>query len=127
MDFRTKILVRLAFLTPDAGLGEAADTNGYGVLRPGEFLPNLNLDGVVRVFSKDAIDNRVPDELLDLAIFNEVCAAIRNASRGSNWTDLALSASAPNRGWPDDCGPQTPNNPVFVFNFTVKDVTIRRA
>jgi hypothetical protein len=117
----TKNLVRSAFLTPDAGPGEAADTNGDGVLSPGEFLPDLNLDGVVRVYSDDDFDNRLPGELLDRAIFCQGCAAIHNASRGSNWTDLALSASAPDRDWPDDNGPQLPNNPVFVFDFTVNN------
>ena len=92
----TKNLVRLTFLTPDAGLDEAADTNGDGVLRPGEFLPDLNLDGIVRIFSDDDFDNRLLGELLDRAIFYEVCAAVHNASRGSNWTDLAgLDANSP--------------------------------
>ncbi len=72
-------------------------------------------------FSDDDFDNRLPGELLDRAIFCEGCAAIHNASRGSNWTDLALSASAPDRDWPDDNGPQLPNNPVFVFDFTVNN------
>lgn len=117
----TRKLLRSAFLTPEAGPGEAADVNGDGVLRPGEFLPDLNLDGVVRVFSDDDFDNRLPGELLDRAIFCEGCAKIHNASRGSNWTDLALSASAEDRDWPDENGPQTPNNPIFVFDFTVKN------
>jgi|TARA_B100000315_G_scaffold113280_1_gene103876 hypothetical protein len=115
----TKELIRSAFLAPDAG--GPADTDGDGMLTPGEFLPDLNRDGVVRVYAGDDFDNRFPAELLDRAIFCEGCSKVHGASRGSNWTDLSLSASAPDKDWPDEDGPLTPNNAVFVFDFTVKN------
>jgi hypothetical protein len=45
---------------------------------------------------------------------------------GSNWTDLALSASAPNLNWPDRDGPRPPNNALFIFDFKVAGGSIGR-
>ena len=101
------------------GPAPRADTNGDGVLSPGEFLPDLNRDGVVAVFSNDNFDNRDANEIRDV---NNACAGCKKIgiqTRGSNWTDLAISASQAGRHWPDADGPVTPNNATFVFDFVV--------
>ncbi|MDA0239257.1 MAG: hypothetical protein O3A84_04420 [Proteobacteria bacterium] len=112
----TKGLVRA-----ERGIAEprAADTNGDGVLRQGEFLPDLNKDGGVAWFSRDEFDNRQPEESVDRNNVCKGCLSINSATRGSIWTDLALSSAAPNRNWPDEDGPRPPNNATFIFDFTV--------
>jgi hypothetical protein len=53
---------------------------------------------------------------------NHLCRgfiAINKGTRGSLWTDLALSSGAEDRNWPDENGPQPPNNARFIFDFTV--------
>lgn len=98
----------------------AADANGNGRLDPGEFLPDLSGDGRVAWFSADDFDHRLPAELLDRANFCRGCSAVHEGTKGSNWTDLALSTAAEGKNWPDADGPQTPNNATFIFDFTVK-------
>ena len=98
----------------------AADTNGDGVLRQGEFLPDLNGDGRVAWFSEDEFDNRAPEEMVDRNNFCRGCLDIGDATRGSIWTDLALSTGAAGYNWPDKNGPARPNNATFIFDFTVK-------
>ena len=48
------------------------------------------------------------------------CMSVGKNSRGANWTDLSLSTTAPAINWPDDNGPEIPNNATFIFDFTVK-------
>ena len=105
---------------PIRGIGPGpADSDGDGVLRTGEFLPDLNGDGSVWWLGGDNFDNRGPAEASDAAHRCIGCAAIGPATRGSNWTDLALSPSSTAARWPDADGPATPNNATFVFDFTV--------
>ena len=96
-----------------------ADSDGDGRLGENEFLPDLNRDGGVAVMSQDNFDNRSADEIADAERSCVGCLSIGDRTRGSIWTDLSLSASAPPDNWPDADGPQTPNNAVFVFEFTV--------
>lgn len=97
----------------------AADTNRDGVLRQGEFLPDLNQDGAVAWFSQDEFDNREPEEMVDRNHLCRGCVAINRGTRGSIWTDLALSSGSEGFNWPDKDGPVPPNNAHFVFDFTV--------
>ncbi len=101
-----------------------ADTNGNGRLDPGEFLPDLNKDGRVAYFADDEFDNRLPTEILDRANFCRGCFSINDGTKGSNWTDLALSTAADGKNWPDENGPELPNNALFIFDFTVKAADI---
>lgn len=113
---KTKGLVR----AERGGVGaRPADTNGDGILRQGEFLPDLNKDGGVVWFGQDEFDNRQPEEWVDRNNLCRGCLSINRGTRGSIWTDLALSRGAENRNWPDEDGPQPPNNARFVFDFTV--------
>ncbi|MBT3990547.1 MAG: hypothetical protein HON14_14515 [Rhodospirillaceae bacterium] len=96
-----------------------ADTNGDGVLRQGEFLPDLDGDGRVAWFAGDDFDNRAPEEMVDRNHACRGCLAIGDGTKGSIWTDLALSTGASGYNWPD-AGPERPNNATFVFDFTVK-------
>ncbi len=101
-----------------------ADTNGNGRLDPGEFLPNLNKDGRVAYFAFDEFDNRLPAEVLDRAKVCRGCFSINGGTKGSNWTDLGLSTAAVGKNWPDENGPELPNNALFVFDFTLKAADI---
>ena len=101
-----------------------ADTNGDGILRQGEFLPDLDGDGRVAWFTGDDFDNRAPEEMVDRNNFCRGCLKIHQATRGSIWTDLALSAGAAGYNWPDANGPTPPNNATFIFDFTVKGADI---
>ena len=105
---------------PTFGIGPGpADSNANGRLEPGEYLPDLNRDGGVWWRGGDNFDNRSAVEAADTGHRCDGCRAIGPATRGSNWTDLALSASATAPPWPDLNGPALPNNATFVFDFTV--------
>lgn len=108
-------------LRPDrTGNVQAADSNRNGRLEPGEFVPDLNGDGAVWYAGDDNFDNRSMPELIDREAKCLGCLAVGKNTRGANWTDLSLSTTAPAINWPDDNGPQIPNNATFVFDFTVK-------
>jgi len=104
-----------------SGQEGAADANGNGKLDPGEYLPDINKDGAVAWMSSDEFDHRLPGEILDKAHFCRGCAEIAETTRGSIWTDLALSTAAEGHNRPDEDGPQRPNNATFTFDFTVAD------
>ena len=110
-------LARLVRAWPGPGT-LPADSDGDGHLGENEFLPDLNRDGGVAVFSHDNFDNRSADEIADRGHSCVGCLSIGDRTRGSIWTDLSLSASAPPANWPDADGPPPPNNAVFVFDFT---------
>ena len=96
-----------------------ADTDGDGMLERNEFLPDLDGDGGVWWRSDDNFDHRSEDEIADKGHRCVGCSAIGAKTRGSIWTDLALSRSSIAKHWPDADGPETPNNATFVFDFTV--------
>ena len=81
---------------PTAGLfsasGGPADTDGDGILEPGEFLPDLNRNGSVAVGSNDDFDHRSPGE--------------QTASNGAEWTDRSVTPAGASNG------------ATFTFNFT---------
>lgn len=103
-----------------------ADSNGDGVLGEGEFLPDLNRDGGVAWASEDNFDNRSPEEAANRAYKCVGCLSVGAGTMGSDWTDLALSASAPDINWPDRDGPRPPNNALFIFDFKVAGDSIAR-
>ena len=110
---------------PIQGVGPGpADTNANGVLEPDEFLPDLNRDGGVWYRGEDNFDNRSDAERKDAGHACQGCLAVGDKTRGSNWTDLSLSPTAPADDWPDLNGPATPNSAAFVFDFTVHDEAI---
>ena len=105
---------------PVQGVGPGpADSNANGMLEPGEFLPDLNGDGGVWYAGGDNFDNRSRAERADTGHACQGCLAVGGGTRGSNWTDLALSPTAAPDDWPDINGPNIPNSAAFVFDFTV--------
>ncbi len=112
---------------PVLGVGVGpADTNGNGLLEPDEFLPDLNRDGGVWYLGQDNFDNRSDAERTDAGHACSGCLAVGERTRGSNWTDLSLSPTAPPNNWPDLNGPAVPNSAAFVFDFTVHRDDIAR-
>jgi hypothetical protein len=100
-----------------AANGGPVDTDGDGILGPGDFLPDLNGDGVVAVLRDDNFDNRTGAEKAGTALTGT--GFTDAGSRGSQWTDLSLSSSfTPAIDFPDG-DPARPNAPHFVFDFTV--------
>jgi hypothetical protein len=98
-----------------------ADTNGNGLLEVTEFLPDLNSNGFVAWDQGDNFDNRSAAELANTVV---TCTGCTNTlgSTGSNWTDVALSASA-TAPLPDG-SPALPNQAVFVYDFNVAGADI---
>lgn len=96
-----------------------ADTNGNGRLERGEFLPDLDRGGSLWWGGEDEFDNREPSEIANRNHRCVGCRTIGGATRGSDWTDIALSTASDATPWPDADGPATPNNATFVFDFTV--------
>lgn len=70
-----------------------ADTDGDGLLEPGEFLPDLNLNGAVAVGAGDDFDHRSPTELA--------------ATNGAQWTDRSITPAG------------AANGATFTFTFAV--------
>jgi hypothetical protein len=118
--------------TPTTGLVRAtgaphttpADTNGNGVLEPGEFLPDLNKNGSVATGSGDDFDHRSAAEIANTGPlggngFTDL------GSTGFKWTDISLSTSFTGPNFPDPAGPAVPNQPEFAFKFHVagSDIT----
>jgi hypothetical protein len=87
--------------SPTAGLVRAtatphtqpADTDGDGIIEPGEFLPDLNRDGLVAFNSGDTFDHRT--------------AAEASATNGAQWTDRSVE------------GPGAADGATFTFVFPV--------
>lgn len=105
---------------PEGWIGPGpADTNGNGILGKGEFMPDLDRTGSVWWGGADEFDNREPSETANTNHSCVGCKSIGPATRGSIWTDLALSTASDAAPWPDADGPATPNNATFVFDFVV--------
>jgi hypothetical protein len=87
--------------TPTAGFVRAtpaphtqpADTDGDGIIEPGEFLPDLNQDGAVGAGSSDTFDHRSAGEA--------------SATNGAQWTDRSVE------------GAGAADGATFTFTFTV--------
>ncbi len=99
--------------------GEPVNVDGVGVLGPGDFLPDLNQDGLVQDFEGDDFENRSAGEIAGTAVEAHVFANI--ASTGAQFTDLSLSRSYDSTfGTPNDF-PDPPSNDRndsrFVFDF----------
>ena len=56
--------------------GSDPDTNGNGIIEPGEFLPDQDSNGAVNVSGQDQFDNRSSTE--------------KAASKGEQYTDISL-------------------------------------
>lgn len=120
--------------------GGPANIGGPGVLTNGDFLPDINRDGAVATGRGDEFDFRTAGELANTST-SGVGVASSAGTVGSKFTDISLARtyddrSAANRilvgGNPNDglvFGPggafpmppsdTLPNQPGFVFNFTV--------
>ncbi len=108
--------------------GAAADTNGNNLLQQGEFLPDVNRNGSVATGSGDDWDNRSAAEKANTAAPGGV-GFVNNSSSGSKWTDITLSTSflntfPGNTDFPDPAGPATPNQPQFIYDFSVAGADI---
>ncbi len=102
-------------------VGDPCNVDGIGVLAPGDFLPDLNQNGLVQDFEGDDFENRSPNEIVGTAV--ETQTFIDVASVGSQFTDLSLSRSYDSTfGTPNDF-PDPPSNnrndSRFVFDFEV--------
>jgi len=102
--------------------GDRADTNGNGILEPGEWVVDINEDGAVQEGGGDDFDHRsmaeargryveLGDRVFDLG------------STGSDWTDMSISTSFAG-DFPDPEGPELPNCGTFTFDFFVPDDAI---
>jgi hypothetical protein len=119
-----------------AANGGPANALGSSVLSNGDFLPDLNRDGSVSTGSSDDFDLRSASEKNDTANTAGTGVTINSGTKGSNFTDIALStsfdsSSAANKvltgvnpstfgaGGPFPSPPSTtlPNQPGFVFSF----------
>ena len=76
--------------------GSDPDTNGNGIIEPGEFLPDQDSNGAVNVSGQDQFDNRSSTE--------------KAASKGEQYTDISLQD--------DGFSPQA-DSASFIFDFTV--------
>ncbi len=100
-----------------AASGAPADTNGNGILQQTEFLPSLNGNGSVATNSGDDFDYRSAAESGGTAPVTGN-GFVDNGSTGVDWTDFSLSTSAPSAWFPDGSAAR-PNEPVFIFDFSV--------
>ncbi|MDF1660121.1 MAG: hypothetical protein P1V97_00015 [Planctomycetota bacterium] len=79
-----------------ASFGGACDTDGNGLLGPGEFMPNLNggegIKSSCATGAKDDFCNRDNAELTDTANYSNGCV-VHVGTTGSKYTDVALSTS----------------------------------
>ena len=89
-----------------------------------EFLPDLNGDGGVACMSGDNFDNFGFEEATNRSRICVGCLSIGSRSAGAVWADLSPSTSSRYANWPDADGPQPPNNPRFIFDFTGSHDTI---
>lgn len=101
----------------NAANGADADSDSDGLLEDGEFLIDRNGNGSVATGSGDDFDNRSAGETADTAVTDSVFSDV--ASSGSKWTDISLSTSFSGPDFPDTGGTGTPNEPIFIFDFTV--------
>jgi len=82
--------------------GGLPDTNGNGVIQPGEYLPDLDADGKVHVGGYDEFDNR--------------SAVEKSGASGAQWTDISLEK---NYG---ELGRHPADDVEFVFSFSVPGI-----
>lgn len=79
-----------------ASFGGPCDTDGNGLLGPGEFMPNIdggpNRKSACRTGGKDDFCNRDDAELSDSANYSNGCV-VHVGTTGSKYTDVALSTS----------------------------------
>lgn len=96
----------------------AADTNNNNLLEQTEYLPDINKNGSVATGSGDDWDNRSATEKSNSAALGGNGFADKGSS-GSKWTDITLSTSFTGPEFPDPSGPAAPNQPVFLYSFSV--------
>ena len=79
-----------------ASFGGACDTDGNGLLGPGEFMPNIDggpgIKSACRTGGRDDFCNRDNAELSDTANYSNGCV-VHVGTTGSKYTDVALSTS----------------------------------
>lgn len=100
-----------------ASFGGPCDTDGDGLLGPGEFMPNLdggpNRKSACRTGGKDDFCNRDDLELADAANYSNGCV-VHVGTTGSKYTDVALSTS-----W--DASLKKSKTKGFYYNHVGKD------
>jgi hypothetical protein len=106
--------------------GDPINVDGLGPLQPGDFLPDLNQDGLVQDFQGDDFENRSAGEIAGNAVESQLFTNV--ASTGAQFTDLSLSRSYDSTyGVPNDF-PDPPsndrNNALFIFDFEVPPADI---
>ena len=109
--------------------GDPVNVDGVGVLSeepPGDFLPDLNQDGLVQHFQGDDFDNRSVAEIA--GDFIEGSGFSDTGSVGAQFTDLSLSQSydttfPPPNDFPDP-PPTNRNDAHFEFRFFVETSNI---
>lgn len=85
--------------------GVAPDTNGNGVIEPGEYLPDLDGDGAVHVTRNDEFDNREANEV--------------SSTNGAQWTDVSLEDFFVDTDGDPNFGNSPADGLTFTFNFAV--------
>jgi hypothetical protein len=103
--------------------GGPANVDGLGVLGNGDFIPDLNLNGILATHQGDDFDNRSAAEIAGGFVTGSGFFAA-GASSGSQFTDIALSTSfdntfPPPNDFPTPPSSTRPNQPGFVFDFMV--------
>lgn len=122
-----------------AANGSAVDVNNNGVIGAGEYLPDLNKNGILATGQGDDFDNRLAEA------FGGTGYALTSAhggSKGLPFTDIGLSTSyntskaankvfnantglyGPGGTFPDANPAALPNQPGFVFDFSVTKADI---
>ena len=114
-----------------AANGGSANVNGVGVLGTGDFLPDLNGNGILATNYGDDFDNRTAAEIRKNYLTGN--GFTDQGSTGSEFTDISLSTSF-RRTFPDtvahpfpgDGNPRTrsDNQPSFKFDFFVDSADI---
>ncbi|MBD2570105.1 PEP-CTERM sorting domain-containing protein [Anabaena lutea] len=110
--------------------GGPANVDGVGVLGTGDFLPDLNQNGVLATGAGDDFDNRSAAE--KAGNFLTGGGFTDKGSTGSEYTDISLSTSfrntfpnATTHPFPGDGNPATlSNQPGFKFDFFVNQSDI---
>jgi hypothetical protein len=117
----------------NAANGGTAKVNGVGVLGTGDFLPDLNGNGILASNYGDDFDNRIAAEIRNNYLTGN--GFTDQGSTGSEFTDISLSTSFRRtfrdtvaHPFPGDGNPRTRSNnqPSFTFNFFVDSAEIIR-
>lgn len=125
-----------AFAALTAANGNPADTDGDGLLEPGEFLPDLNKSGGTLTGSLDDFDNRSGESatctgctiglLTTGTPFTDISLSTSydTSSTNGNVFDANTNSSGAGGAFPMPPSATRPNQPGFVFDFFVAGADI---